>query len=83
MIFVAQINDNVLRCCTEVDTIQEGIEMAKKIVIENMSEPGEDGKTIPGVSQFRLTAIETDLEFIYTDEQDHTNSWSVCIGQTE
>ena len=82
MIFVAQINDNVLGCSTEVDTIEEGVELAKKIVVENMSEPGEDGKTI-GVSEEELTAIETDLEFVYTDGQDHTNSWSVCVGQTE
>ncbi|MCK9462624.1 MAG: hypothetical protein M0R80_23645 [Proteobacteria bacterium] len=66
--FVAQIRDNLLGQVNAVDTIEEGIELVKKIVIEN-------GVT---VTEEIMTEIEEDWSYL-SEEGD----WSVCIGQTE
>ena len=73
MLFVAQIRDNLLGQVDAVDTISDGIELVKKILIENEVELTEE----------IIDQIDNDLGYVYTDENDHTNSWSVFVGQTE
>ena len=74
--FVCQISNNSLGTVTQVETIEDGLELIKKIVVENGVE----------ITPEVLEEIENDYEYIdemMQFEATPANSWGVCLGTIE